>query len=129
MREKVLAVVMLLFLGSLAVEAAPGDCTTAGVLTGFAYEEIAVSSTALGFTTATAYPAGAVGAMLAVVSVEDDAVRYRDDGLNPTATVGQLAKVNTGFLVCGENNIRRLRMIRQTTDADVHVSYYRLGDN
>lgn len=120
---------MLLFLGSLAVHAAPEGCTNAGSLTPFAYEEIAVSSTAKSFTMATAFPDGAVGASLAVVTVEDDAVRYRDDGLNPTATVGHLARVNTGLNVCGENSIRRIRMIRQTTDADVHVSYYRLGDN
>lgn len=109
-------------------QAGPGGCTNAASLAPFAFEEIDVSSTAKGFTTATAFPDGLKGADLAVAFVEDDAVRYRADGIAPTATVGILVAVNTSFTVCGEASIRRFRMIRQTTDADVSVMYYRDGD-
>jgi hypothetical protein len=127
--RKILAGLVVLALVNIApaVKAGPGGCTNAGSLAPFAFEEIDVSSTAKSFTIATAFPDGLKGADLAVAFVEDDAVRYRADGLAPTATVGMLVAVSTSFTVCGEASIRKIRLIRVTADADVSVTYYRDG--
>lgn len=107
--------------------AGPGGCTNAPSLTPFAFEEISVSTTAIGFTSGTAFPLGEKGADYVVFDIEDDAIRVRDDGLAPTATVGSLLPVNTTWEVCGESAIRKTRFIRVTTDADVNVRFYREG--
>lgn len=96
-------------------------------LTPFAFEEISVSSTAIGLTQATAFPDGVKGADMAVVTIEDDAVRYRDDGLDPTATVGQIAAVDTSLTIRGAASLKKVKFIRVTTDADINVTYYREG--
>ena len=97
-------------------------------LTAFAFEELDVSSTAKVFTQATAFVDGTSDqAVLAVCTVEDDAVRWRDDGLAPTATVGQLEPAGTRFEVKGAAAIKKFQVIRVTGDADVSVSYYREG--
>jgi hypothetical protein len=110
-------------------KAGPGGCTNEGSLFPFAFETITVSTTALGFTAATLEPAGARPADLAVVTVESNAVRYRADGLNPTATVGHVAAADASLSVCGTHAIRRIRFIRKdAADSTLSVSYYRGGD-
>lgn len=128
MRRLALAAIVLLAMFTGPALAAPGNCTNAPSLVAFAFEEISVSSTAIGFTAATAFPDGRKGADMAVVTIEDDAIRYRDDGLAPTATVGHPAAVNTSLTVCGAASLKRFLAIRQTTDADINVTYYRMGD-
>lgn len=110
------------------VKAGPGGCGRSDTLTPYAFEEIDVSSTAKTLTQATVFPDGLTGGVLAVCFVEDDAIRYRADGLAPTASVGILTAVNTSFTVCGANSLKKFRMIRVTTDADVSCMYYREGD-
>ena len=127
MKARIGVGLVLLMILSGSLQAAPGGCTNAAWLTPFAFEEISVSSTAVGFTSGTAFPLGEKGADMAVVTIEDDAIRYRDDGLAPTATVGHPAAVSTSLTVCGPESLKRFRMIRQTTDADVNVTYYREG--
>jgi hypothetical protein len=119
-------VLLLSFAGSSY--AGPGGCTNAGSLFPFAFEEIDVSSTAKGFTSTVAGPSGQRPADLAICYVEDDAIRTRADGLAPSATVGQVQAAASYFTVCGEAAIKRVRMIRVTTDADVSCEYYRMGD-
>ena len=109
-------------------DAAPGGCTNDQWLTPFAFETLTVSSTALGFTAAVAFPAGGPKAALAVVTTETDDVRYRADGLNPTAAVGHLLDAPGVVTACGENSIRTVRFIRTTTDATLSVSYYQRGN-
>lgn len=50
------------------------------------------------------------------------AVRYRDDGTAPTATVGMPLPVNTVFHYDG--NLANIRFIEQTAGAVLNVSYY-----
>ena len=96
-------------------------------LTPFAFEELDVSTTAVGLTQATAFPDGVKGADLAICTIEDDAVRWRDDGIAPTATVGQLAAVSTALTIRGAASLKNVKFIRVTTDADINVTYYREG--
>ena len=92
------------------------------------YESITVSSTALGFTSGTAFPGGKQPADMAVVTIETDAIRYRVDGVAPTASEGHKAAADSSFTVYGTQNLRAFQMIRVTTDATVKVTYYRRGD-
>lgn len=109
-------------------KAAPGGCMDPNAsLNPFAFEQITVSSTAVGFTTATFAPSGSGKADMAVVDVETNAIRYRADGLNPTAAVGSPIAASGSFTVCGQASIQVVRFIRQTADATLDVHYYRVG--
>lgn len=92
------------------------------------FEQMTVSSVALPLT-ATTYNRDGIVADLAVITVETDAVRYRVDGAAPTASVGHQIAANGNVTVYGINNIRRIQLIRVTTDATVFVTYYRRGDS
>ena len=81
------------------------------------FQTLTVSSTAVALTV----PATA---RLAVLTILTDNIRYRDDGTNPTATVGMLVVAGSDIVVCGGPSLGAFRMIRQTTDATVSVSYY-----
>ena len=81
------------------------------------FQTLTVSSTAVALTV----PATA---RLAVLTILADNIRYRDDGTNPTATVGMLVVAGSDIVVCGGPSLGAFRMIRQTTDATVSVSYY-----
>lgn len=128
MRKTLLLLVVLALSLASQTNAGPGGCTNDGSLAPINFEQITVSSTALGFTVAKFEPPGTKAADLAVVNVEAFAVRYRVDGLNPTASVGQPAAADTAMTVCGTLNIRAIRFIRQTSDATLSVHYYRMGD-
>jgi hypothetical protein len=100
-----------------------GACPGIGTVTPLGFETITVSSTAIGFTTASISPAGR-SASVAVGYVATGAIRYRDDGVDPTAAVGMPIAASTQFQVCGVLAIRQFKMIRQTIDASISVSYY-----
>lgn len=73
----------------------------------------AVSSTAVTLTT----PSGSTHVL---ISVENDAVRYTEDGSTPTATDGILLPDGfIGELPCPTN----LKFIRVTTDATLNASF------
>lgn len=66
-----------------------------------------------------------VGAVYAVFNCETQAIRWRDDGVNPTATIGQPLAV--GVLYQTEtSNLAAIRVISQTAGAIVNVTYYGL---
>lgn len=106
-------------------DAGPGGCTDAPSLIPAGFETITVSSASIGFTAALAYPTGGLLADMAVVDVETNAIRYRADGIAPSATVGNPVAASTTFTVCGAAAIKAVRFIRQSSDATLSVSYYR----
>jgi len=81
------------------------------------FQQITVSTTAVGLTVPQ-------GALFAVVEIESNAIRYRDDGTDPTASVGMLVNASTvPITVCNPN--QKFKMIRQgAADATASVSYY-----
>lgn len=103
---------------------APFDKSEYDPLVTFAYEQIVVSNAAVPCTAATQGPAGSPPAKRAVVIVETDAVRFRADGVAPTATVGMLLAVGDQMVFWGED-IRAVKFIRVTGDAKVNVEYAR----
>lgn len=91
------------------------------------YEAITVSDTAIGFTAGTITPTdGSNPAIVAVLIVEDDQVRFTYDGsTTPTDAIGQLLDPGDRIVIQGVKNISNFRMIRVTGDASVKCSYER----
>jgi hypothetical protein len=63
-----------------------------------------------------------VGATLALVVAETQAVRWRDDGTAPTASVGM--PLATGVSLSYDGDLKAIRFIQQTASATINVSYY-----
>lgn len=82
------------------------------------YQQLTVSSTAVALT----LPATGIVRM-AVMVVETDAIRYRDDGTSPTASVGMPVASGGGVIVYNAA-ISKFKAIRQTNDAKLNISYY-----
>lgn len=83
------------------------------------YQKLTVSSTAVGLTV----PAGASRALLVV---EAQPIRYRDDGTDPTADIGMLAVANTRFEIESRSSLLAFKAIKDdATDAVLSISYYR----
>lgn len=120
-------VVMALTLPMKASAQTGAPCGFVG-LQGFAFETLTVSTTALPLTATVYAPAGQRPADVAIVSIEGSAVRYRDDGIPPTAALGQKVLTNGGVTVCNANVVQRFQMIRQAAaDGTAMVNYYRVG--
>ena len=75
--------------------------------------------TSLTSSTALTVPAGAT---LALIIPETQSVRWRDDGVAPTTTVGMPVLVNTSMSYDGD--LRALRFIGIAAGAILNVSYY-----
>lgn len=129
LRAAALAVVLLM--GSDAAvwsQAAPAGCPQFRNYQSYDFEQVAVSSTSIGFTSTKYAPAGAPAADAVYITVETNAMRYRDDGTAPTAAVGSPLVVNQTGWVCGQLNIARARFIRQAADGTLDAQFYR-GSN
>src|SRR6266852_2716499 len=73
------------------------------------FQTITVSSTAIGLTVPR-------GALFAVAVVETASIRYRDDGTDPTSTVGMLVSPSVvPITIC--NPTANFKMIRTAGDA------------
>ena len=82
------------------------------------YQQITVSTTAVGLTV----PAGT---RMAIAVIEDQPLRYRDDGTDPTATVGTVIKADNSISICG-SALGAFKAIRDGgTDAVLSVNYYK----
>ena len=75
--------------------------------------------TSLSAATALTVPTGATAALI-VASAQN--IRWRDDGTNPTASVGMPVLVDTYFTYDGD--LSRIRFIEQSSGAVLNVSYY-----
>ena len=63
------------------------------------------------------------GATLAVIAVEGAAIRYRDDGVAPTSSVGQPIAATQAFTY--QSTLSKLQIIQQSASATVNISFYR----
>lgn len=84
-------------------------------LTPKGYEQIASLAAAAALTV----PAGAVYAM---IEAETNDVRWRDDGTNPTATVGMKLLADSTIFYTGD--LAAIRFIETTATAKLNVAYY-----
>jgi len=76
--------------------------------------------TSIAAATALTVPAGT---SLVLISPEAQAVRWRDDGVNPTATIGYPLAVGSE-LAYSAANIAALRFIEQVGGGILNVVYY-----
>ncbi len=81
------------------------------------YESLTVSSTAV---SPASIPATAIRA---IITVEDDNVRFRTDGTAPTASVGHRLLVNDALVLESAADIAAFQVIRETTDAVLRITY------
>lgn len=79
------------------------------------YQQITTVTT----STALTVPADA---LFAVIIVEAQAIRYRDDGIPPTATVGM--PLSVGSTLHYDGDLKKIRFIEQTAGAILNISYY-----
>jgi hypothetical protein len=63
------------------------------------------------------------GTSLVTIVPEGQAVRYRDDGVAPTASVGMPLAVGS-FLRYDAQNLQQLKFISQVAGAILNVTYY-----
>lgn len=110
-------------------DAGPNGCAGLSDLVTMGFEQIAVSTTAVPFTSSVYAPTGQPPAVMAIVTVETANMRFRDDGVAPTGNVGVRVLVGAVVNVCGTSVIRNNRWIRQqATDGTIDVQYYRVGN-
>lgn len=62
------------------------------------------------------------GATLALIVPETQNVRWRDDGTNPTASVGMPIFVGASLSYDGDFN--KIKFIEETASAKLNISYY-----
>ena len=79
------------------------------------YQQITVLSSAAGLSV----PPGATSA---VIVAETQAVRWRDDGTDPSATVGMPLAVDTALEYGGD--LSAIRFFEQAAGAKLNVSYF-----
>ncbi len=79
------------------------------------YQQLAVSSVAVALTVPQ-------GARYAWLKVETNSIRWRDDGVDPTTSVGMpWSSLDETFFV---GDIKAFRAIRQSSDAVLNITYY-----
>ena len=82
------------------------------------YQQLSVTNTAVALTIP-------LNANRALIVVEDAAVRWRDDGTDPTATVGVQLFQNQSFEITHPDSLSAIKFIRVTnTNAELNISYY-----
>ena len=79
------------------------------------YEQITSLSAAASLTIPT-------GATMALITPETEGVRWRDDGTDPTASVGM--PVAAGTYLSYDGDLNRIRFIEASASAELNVTYY-----
>lgn len=79
------------------------------------YQQITSLSSATGLT----IPQGTT---MALIVAETQGVRWRDDGTDPTASVGM--PIAAGAYLNYDGDLNRVKFIEQTASAKLNVSYY-----
>ncbi len=83
------------------------------------YQQITNLSSAVGLTVP---GAGSLRGRLVLLIAEGQTVRWRDDGTNPTATVGMPLEVGQPFFYSGDPGA--IKFIEAAAGAKLNVSYY-----
>lgn len=93
------------------------------VTSAFGYEQIADLSSAKNLTVPKKDLTGRASVpVFAMILSEGQAVRWRDDGVAPTATVGM--PLAAGTVLEYDGDLTRLQFIEQTSGAKLNISYY-----
>ena len=79
------------------------------------YQQITNVSSAVGLTV----PSGATRALIAPLTKD---IRWRDDGTNPTASVGM--PVTAGTYLSYDGDLNRIQFIETSASAELNITYY-----
>jgi hypothetical protein len=74
-------------------------------------------------TVATALPAAPAGTKVALIQAEAQNVRWRDDGVNPTAATGMVMTAGDSMIYSGD--LSAIRFIESVVGANLNVTFYR----
>ena len=85
------------------------------------YEQISVLGTAVGIATTTTNPAGRAQMNTCEVRVEGATVRFREDGTDPTASVGSPFLTTETLTISTNARARAFRFIRSAGNAIITV--------
>jgi hypothetical protein len=84
-------------------------------LTALGYQQITSLASAAALTVPT-------GATVALIQAESQSVRWRDDGTNPTASVGMVLAAGESLFFTG--SLSAFRAIEVSASAKLNISYY-----
>lgn len=85
------------------------------------YQQITSVGTAVGLTVPSSRSSGGK-ANYAVIVAEGDDVRWRDDGISPSATVGM--PLAAGERLQYDGDLNAIKFIEQAGGATLNISYY-----
>ena len=93
------------------------------VTTCMGYQQITSLSSAPGLTVPARTPDGSKQQpTCALIIAETQVVRWRDDGTNPTASIGMPLAVGVPLQYDGD--LTKIKFIEQTASAKLNISYY-----
>jgi hypothetical protein len=93
------------------------------ITTRLGYQQITSLSAATGLTVPTRDLNGLnQKPVIALITPETQAVRWRDDDVNPTASVGM--PLAAGVTLQYDGDLTKIKFIEQTASAKINVSYY-----
>jgi len=93
------------------------------VTTCLGYQQITDLSSAVGLTVPTLAPDGSnQKPTFALIICETQGVRWRDDGTNPTASVGM--PLAAGVPLQYDGDLNKIKFIQQSSSAKLNISYY-----
>jgi hypothetical protein len=98
-------------------QAAAGQPVIDGYLEPNGYTQITSLSSAVGLGTIPN------GTRLVIIQAETNDVRWRDDGVNPTTSVGMV--LAAGQILSYNGNAAALKVIEVTASAKLNVTYYK----
>ena len=95
------------------------------ITTCMGYQQIVGAAASTALTVPKVDPVTGLAAMPthAIIVCESQPVRWRDDGVAPTAAIGMPLSVGTVFVYDGD--LTRLRFIQQAATATINVAYYK----
>jgi len=97
--------------------------TLKAVTTRLGYQQITSLSAATGLTVPQTDLNGlACKPSIAIITAEAQAVRWRDDDVAPTATVGM--PLAAGATLQYDGDLTKIKFIEQTASAKINVTYY-----
>jgi len=83
----------------------------------FSYESVTVGTSATAITSFITTGGATKRGQRAFITVEDNDIRFRYDGTDPTSTEGHVASSGDQFEISGYDDIRRFRAIRHSAAA------------
>lgn len=93
------------------------------ITTRFGYQQITGLNTVKGLDVPVVDVNGfRIGPVVAIITVESQGVRWRDDGVDPTATVGM--PISPGVTLQYDGDLGKIKFIQQSNGAIINVAYY-----